>query len=259
MRPRAVGIVAHAHVEDLHRVVVAVLPGDEQRLAGGDALVFAGVGGIAQPVAAGVLRAGQVHARGLPADGPVFARIRVLQIHVVPGEVHGHAVGPEAGDAVELGRIQPAVAPRVVGEHRAHPLGAQVVGHGKGRVHPVDHVLPGRVVKVTVAHVSRLLAFIDILPYIHFNRKGGKRKWIEVAFVVRGWRKGRARGVTGFCAGRQKRAVPRFPLWKLFPMGYRGTVFPERGNRSIAHRCRLPCPASSVASTSSCGAAVSSP
>ena len=154
--PHAVRGVADAHVKDLHRVAVVLFPGDEQGLLCLDALVLTFVGGIAQTVAADVPGLLQGEPGGLPAHRPVLARRIIPQVDIVSREVHGHAVGAEPGDAMVFGAVQPAVAAGIVGQHCTHPLGAQVVGHGEGHVHPVDHILTGLVVKIAVAHISFL-------------------------------------------------------------------------------------------------------
>ena len=103
--PGPVRRIADAHIENFDGVAAVLLPGDEQRLPGGKLLIVAGEGGIAQPVAAFIARPVQGKPRGLPAHRPEFTVFVVPQVDVVPGKVEGHAVGPEAGDAVVLGRI----------------------------------------------------------------------------------------------------------------------------------------------------------
>ena len=154
--PHAVHGVADAHVKDLHRVAAILLPGNEEGLLRGDTLVVTRIGGIAQAMAAYVFRILQRKPRGLPAQRPAFACDIIPQVYIVSGEVHGHAVGAETGDAMVFGAVQPAVAAGIVGQHRPHALGTQIVGHGEGHVHPVDHILTGLVVKITVAHICFL-------------------------------------------------------------------------------------------------------
>ena len=152
--PLPVGGVPNPDVENLHRVDAGVrLPGDEQGLLCIDPLVFAPEGGIAQPVPRLVFRFVQRQPRRLPAQGPVFAALRVPQVHIVPRPVHGHAIGPETGNPMMLGAVQPGVSAGLMGNHRAHPLRPQIIGHGLGRVHPIQHIFPSLVVKISVAHV----------------------------------------------------------------------------------------------------------
>ena len=179
--PWPVRRIADAHVEDFHGVAAVLLPGDEQRLPGGKPLIVAGEGGIAQPVAAFIACPVQGKPRGLPAQRPAFAALVIPQVDVVPGKIEGHAVGPEAGDAVVLGRIQPAVAPGVVGNHRAHALGAQVVGHGKGSVGPVDDIFPGRIVKIAVSHGQVPSCFFST---ISISEIPGKKRPLHVIFCL---------------------------------------------------------------------------
>ena len=157
--PEPVRRIADAHVKHFNRVAAVLLPGDEQRLPGGKPLIVAGKGGIAQPVAALIARPVQRKSRGLPAQRPGFAAFVIPQVDIVSGKIKGHAVGPEAGDAVILGRIQPAVAPGVMGDDCSHALGSQIVGHGEGSVGPVDDIFPGRIVKIAVSHGQRPSCF----------------------------------------------------------------------------------------------------
>jgi len=157
-RALAAGVVPDPHVPQDHLVP----PGDEDGLGGGNPLARAQVLRIAESVAAGIAGLVQRNAHRLPADRPVFSGFRVPQVRVVAGAVHRHAVGAEAGDAVVFRRIQPRVAARRVVEHAAHPLGADVVGPGDRHVHPVDHVLPGLVVKMTVTHQNASRAHFQL-------------------------------------------------------------------------------------------------
>ena len=103
--PGPVGVVPHADVENLHRVLPIGFNGNEKRLPAGDPVIRAGKGGIAQSVAGFVPGLGQGQPGGLPAEGPVPAGIIIPQIHVMPGPVHGYAVGTKPGDPVMLGTV----------------------------------------------------------------------------------------------------------------------------------------------------------
>lgn len=74
--------------------------GDKQGLGRLDPPAAACIDGVTQPVAAPV--ALQIPVAGLPGNRPVFPGLVVPEVKVVPGPVHGHAVGPEAGDPVVL-------------------------------------------------------------------------------------------------------------------------------------------------------------
>ena len=155
---RCVGVIAQAHVKDFDGIITAAFAGDEQGLAGLNAIVVAGVGGVAEAVAAGVIRLCQRFTGGLPRDGPEVTVLVVAQIDVMAGPIHGHAVGTEPGDAVVLRRVQPAIPARVMGQHSAHSLRPQIVRHRKRSVNPLHDVLPLLVIKIPVSH--------KIPPYI---------------------------------------------------------------------------------------------
>ena len=127
-------------------------PGDKQRLGRPYAPAAALVYRVAQPVAAPVIP--QIPPAGLPGDAPVFPRLVVPEIEVVPRPVHGDPVGPEAGDPVVLGAPAEEVAPGGVVDHGAQLLHPQIVGPGDGHVHPVDDIFPLLLVKVSILHGS---------------------------------------------------------------------------------------------------------
>ena len=87
---RATGAVLQGYVPQLHRLAA----GDEHRLRCGYAAAAALVYTVAQPVAAAIIC--KIPAARLPGDRPVFAGIVVPQVYVVPGAIHGHAVGAKA-------------------------------------------------------------------------------------------------------------------------------------------------------------------
>ncbi len=125
-------------------------PEDEQGLGGADAVSGTLIHRVAQPVAAAVIL--RRSAAGLPGDGPIFPRLVVAQVDVVPGPLHGNAVGPEADDPVVFRAFVKEVAPGGVVGHGAQVLHPQVVGPGDGHVDAVDHILSLFLVKVSTFH-----------------------------------------------------------------------------------------------------------
>ena len=120
--PRPIAHVLQSHVPDLHRVV----HGHEQGLGGVDTPIGAQILHVPQPVSAGEMLLWLAHR--LPGDGPIVSRVLVPEIHVVARPVHGHAVGPKAGDAMVFGALINEVSARRVVEHAIHVLGADIVG-----------------------------------------------------------------------------------------------------------------------------------
>ena len=148
--------VSQAQIPDLHRVV----HGDKEGLGGLDAAVIALIAHIAQAVAAGEMLLRLAHR--LPGDAPVVAALLVPQVEIVARAVHGHAVGPETGDAVVLRALIDQIAPGRVVEHAHHVPGADVVGPAHGQIHPVDHIFPICVVKMAVLHSQRPFPYSSI-------------------------------------------------------------------------------------------------
>ena len=144
--PGPAGVVAQPDVPDLHRVV----HGHEQGLLRLDAAVAAAVFDVAQSVAAGIMLHRLAH--GLPGNRPEIAGLLIPQVDIVSGAVHGDTVGPEAGNAVVLGRLIEQIASRGVVEHAVHILQADVVGPGNRQIHPFNNVFPMLGVKISVAH-----------------------------------------------------------------------------------------------------------
>ena len=149
--------ILHPDVYYLHRVGEKfLLPGDQQRLGGLDAVPRRLENRVAQPVPAAV-SGGILPARGLPAEGPVLPVPVVPQIDPVPRPLRGQAVGPEPGDPSVFRSVQPAVSAGLVADHRPHPLGAQIVGQGLGTADVLDHIFSSGVVKASVPHGFSLL------------------------------------------------------------------------------------------------------
>ena len=144
--PHPVRIVAQSHLPDLHRVV----HGHKQGLPGVDAGIVAVVLAVAQTVTAGIVLLGL--ANGLPGYRPIVAAVVIAQIDIVPRPIHGHAIGAEAGDAVVLRRFVEQIAPGDVVEHTVHFMQADVICPGYRHIHPVDHIFPVLIIKITIPH-----------------------------------------------------------------------------------------------------------
>ena len=134
--PHAVAVVADNYVPDLHRVIL----GDKQRLLHVDAAVVTQVLTIGKPVAANVLRLVEGFPDRLPADAPEIAVCLVPQIHIVPREIHRHAVGTKARDAMVFAGAGEQIAARRLVDDAAQILCSDIVCPGNGCVHPVDHI-----------------------------------------------------------------------------------------------------------------------
>ena len=131
---------------------------------------------VAQAVAAAVVR--QISAAGLPGDGPELPCVLVPQVDIVARPVHGHPVGPEAGDPVVLRALVEEVSPGGVVDHGGHVLRPQVVGPGNGHVNPVDDILPPGLVKMSVLHRRA--------SPVCFPRSGGVLLlWMSIVYTLR--------------------------------------------------------------------------
>ena len=120
--PGPIAHVFQSHVPYLHWVV----HGHEQGLGGVDAPIGAQILHVSQPVSAGEMLLWLAHR--LPGDGPIVPRVLVPEIHVVARSVHGHAVGPKAGNAMVFGALINEVSARRMVEYAIHVLGADIVG-----------------------------------------------------------------------------------------------------------------------------------
>ena len=122
--------------------------GHEGKLAGAQAVLFAGDDGVAHAMAAGVLV--QLGFDRLPAGVPHGAA--VLDVEVAAAVVHGLVVIAVAGHAAQPCVAVEAVAARGVADDAKEILAAQIVDPGVRRSWRINDIFTGLVVKMAVFH-----------------------------------------------------------------------------------------------------------
>ena len=144
--PHPVCIVAQLHIPDLHRIIHR----HKQGLLRIDPAVITVILTVAQTVTAGIMLLRLSHR--LPGYGPVIAAFLIPQIHIMPRSIHRHTVWPEPGDPVIFRGLIQQISSRCVVKHTIHILQTDIICPGNRHIHPVDHIFPIGIVKISIPH-----------------------------------------------------------------------------------------------------------